>query len=405
MSTTLIMNAAMPPPMAPNTAGRVVAFVTDEHTEAALKTALGGPVGEILVRRGNILQATRFLEKESAPRAIIVDITGIDEPLSALEALAHVCPPDVTVAVVGDNNDIAFYRMLVTEIGVAEYLPKPLTRDTVERLLLQHLAPNHAHSPVTRGGHIVAVCGASGGAGASTIAVSTAIELAEVAKGNVALLDLNLQHGAAALMLGARPGPGLRIALEDPEKADTLLLERAAIQVAPRMRLIAADESLSSGISITEAGARQVLALVRRKFNFVVVDLPMPLRPELHQVLTLARHVVVVMKPDVASARVAREIRQLAMTMAGTDRVVTLLNHADMRGGLPLKIVQKALDSPVHIVMPELGRRMPESLNLGVPAIRRVPDLRKHLAPLIQEVAALTAAKPATPWFRRIFGK
>ncbi|HBK08968.1 MAG TPA: pilus assembly protein CpaE [Acetobacteraceae bacterium] len=405
MSTSLLAAPKAAQAASSTQLNRIVAFVTDDISEAALRTGLAGLPNELVLKRGNIRQAIRFLEKDSDLQAVIVDVTGTEDPLAALEHLSQVCPPNVVVAVVGDAVDIAFYRLLVNEIGVVEYMPKPLTRDLVERLLPRHFAPDQAHQPGTRGGHVIAVCGASGGAGASTIAVSTAIELAEVVKGNVALLDLNLQHGATALMLGARPGPGLRIALEDPDQADALLLERTAIQLGPRLRLIAADEALGSGISITEPGARQVLSLVRQKFNFVVVDLPMPLRPELHQVLTLARHVVVVMAPDVASARNARAIRQLAMTLAGADRVVPMVNRSDMKGGLSSTMLEKALGSPSRVSVPELGRRMPEAVNLGIPAIRRVPDLRKHLAPLIQEIAAIHGIKSSESWIRRLLRK
>lgn len=405
MSTSLLAAPKVTPAAGPSQLNRIVAFVTDDISEAALRTGLASLSNELVLKRGNIRHAIRFLEKDSDLQSVIVDVTGIDDPLAALEHLSRVCPPDVTVAVIGDTVDIAFYRLLVNDIGVVEYLPKPLTRDLVERLLPRHLTPDQAYQPSARGGHVVAVCGASGGAGASTIAVSTAIELADVVKGNVALLDLNLQHGATALMLGARPGPGLRIALEDPDQADALLLERTAIQIDSRLRLIAADEALGAGISISEPGVRQVLSLVRQKFNFVVVDLPMPLRPELHQVLTLARHVVVVMAPDVASARNARAIRQLAMTLAGADRVVALVNRSDMKGGLSAAMLEKALGTPPRIKVPELGRRMPEAVNLGTPAIRQVPELRRHIAPLIQEIAAIHGDTQSTSWIRRLLRK
>jgi pilus assembly protein CpaE len=386
-------------------AARIIAYVSDEITEAALRTGLAGVTSELVLRRGNIRHAIRFLERDLTLQAIVVDIEGVDDPLSALDELARVCPPDVGVVVIGDNSDIAFYRLLVNEIGVEEYLPKPVTRDAVERLLLRHFSPDRAQQPATRGGQVVAVCGASGGAGATTIAVSTAIALAEATKGSVALLDLNLQHGAAALMLGARPGPGLRIALEDPDQADTLLLERSAIQIEERMRLIAADEGLDTGIAITEAGLRRVMGLVRQKFNFVVVDLPTPLRPEMHQVLALARQVVVVLEPDVASVRNAHAIRRLATAMAGTDRVITLLNRSDTPGGLPERILEKALGSPLHLRLPGLGKRMLESVNLGVPAIRRVPELRKHLGPLVREIAGVNTGKSSKSLIRRLLGK
>jgi pilus assembly protein CpaE len=148
-----------------------------------------------------------------------------------------------------------------------------------------------------------------------------------------------------------------------------------------------------------------VLGLIRQKFNYVIVDVPMPLRPELHQVLTLARHVVVVMEPNVASVRNARVIRQFAMTMAGSDRVVTLLNRADMPGGLPAAMVEKALGTAFQIKVPGLGRRMPQSINLGVPAIRQVPSLRKHLAPLIREIAAVDTGKARSSFVRRFLGR
>jgi pilus assembly protein CpaE len=195
------------------------------------------------------------------------------------------------------------------------------------------------------------------------------------------------------------------MALEEPDKADTLLLERSSIGVAPRVRLVAADEPLGSGISITEAGLRRVLGLVRQKSNFIVVDMPAPLRPELHQVLTLARHVVVVLNPDVASVRNAREIRQLAVRMAGSDRVMTVVNRADTQGGLNEKTLLKALDAPVHVMIPNLGRGMQEAINLGMPAIRRVPDLARHLAPLTQEIGAVRAPVRQQSWLRRMIGR
>lgn len=383
--------------------GQIIAYTMDDLSGAALKAGIGDLARDFVLRRGTVYQATRFLEKNTAPDGIIVDISGVPEPAAALEGLARVCPPDVAVAVIGDSTDIGLYRQLVNEIGVTEYLPKPLNRDMVERLLLHHFMPGHPVPATPRGGHVVAVCGASGGAGATTIAVNLAVELASVAKSMTALVDLNLQHGAAALMLGARPGPGLRIALEDPAKADTLLMERAAIEVAPRLRLIAADERLESGIGFTAAGVRQVIDLIRQKFNYCIVDLPMPLRPELHHVLAAARQVIVVLRPDMVSVRNARDIRHLAISTVGADRVVTVVNQASIRGGLPRPLLEKALDSPVHASLPALGKEMVESVNLGVPAVRRVPELRTHLAPLIQEIAARRIDSPAPSWVRRWF--
>src|SRR3954470_10663548 len=210
------------------TRDRIVCFVNDELSAAALRKGLEG--SNLSVRRGTIRNAIRMLETDSELFALVTDISGIDDPFTELERLSSVCPPDVRVALIGESREITFYRELL-ELGVSEYLPRPLTRDLVLDQLRPKLLGDVAPGPTDRGGHVISICGAQGGAGATSIAINLAIQLAETTKAKVALLDLHLQGGETAVMLGVRPGPGLRIALENPMRADTLFLERAAIKV------------------------------------------------------------------------------------------------------------------------------------------------------------------------------
>lgn len=381
--------------------GRAVAFVADDESTNALRLGLFGVAPDLDIRRGTIRHAIRFFEKENGVQTAIVDVSGIAEAPAELDNLARVCPPDLKMLVIGENTDIGFYRLLINELGVAEYMHKPLTRDGVQRLLLPHITQRIAEAPAGRGAHVVAICGARGGVGTTTVAVSTALELERLAKGHVALLDLHLQGGAAALMLSARPGPGLRIALEDPERADALFLERTAITVAPRVRLIGAEEPFEATPAVTDAGVARVLDLLRQKFNYVLVDLPSPPPPAMRQVLALARQVVVVLGPDLASVRDARNVRSMVKALTGSDRVVTVLNRAQSKGGLTLKLVEKGLGTPPDIVVPNLGPSMLEAFNLGAPALQRVPALSKHLAPLLREISGThTAAEQS--WLRRM---
>lgn len=380
---------------------RIIAFVGDDDSSNALRLGLLGLGPDLDIRRGTIRQAIRFFEKESA-HAAIVDVSGTADAPQLLEALARLCPPDLKMLVVGDNTEIGFYRLLVNELGVAEYMHKPLTRDGVQRLLLPHLTHRVAEpSGGGRGGHVVAVCGARGGVGTTMIAVTVALELSRMAKGHVALLDLHLQDGTAALQLSAKPGPGLRIALEDPERVDALFLERTAIEVTPRVRLLCAEEPHEVTLAITDAGVARVLDLLQQKFNFVVVDLPVPLPPSMRQVLAVAREVVVVLGPDIASLRDARGIRSMVKALTGADRTVTVLNRADMKKGLPAKLVEKGLGAAPQVVVPDLGPAMIEALNLGVPAVQRVPALTRHLAPLLREIAGAEVAAERS-WLKRL---
>jgi pilus assembly protein CpaE len=384
---------------------KVVAFVGDETTAAAIRTGLA-PLGtELDLRRGTLRNAVRYFEKATPGQAIVIDIDGIDDPRQVLEDLARVCPPDVKVMLVGSNSEIGFYRLVVHEMGATEYLHKPLTRDIVQRLVMPHLLGEVADPFATGGrtGRVIAVCGARGGVGTSSIALNLAVELTSTIKGHVALLDFHIQGGEIALMLGARPGPGLRIALEDAERVDSLFLERVAITVEPRLRLIAAEESFEDGLIVTEQGVRRVLDVLQQKFNLVVADIPMPIPNSMQHVLRVARQVIVVMTPDVASLRDTQAIRNLVVGVTGSDRVITLLNRHDMEGGLSVDLIEKGLGVRPDIIIPELGKGMLEAINLGVPAVQRVPGLRRALAPLVRELTGVAPASQARSWLRRLF--
>ncbi|WP_245312903.1 AAA family ATPase [Bradyrhizobium macuxiense] len=386
------VNMAMTSPPEESTSvlarNRIVCFVNDELSAAALRKGLEG--SNISIRRGTIRHATRMLETDTELSALVTDISGIDDPFAELERLASVCPPDVRVALIGENREITFYRELM-EIGLTEYLPRPITRDMVLDQLRPKLLGDVAPVQNDRGGHVVSICGAQGGAGATSIAINLAMQLAETTKAKVALLDLHLQGGETAVMLGLRPGPGLRIALENPMRADTLFLERAAIEVNERVCLISGDEELDAQLDITEAGVRHVLGLLRQRFNYIVVDVPVPFPPSIHPVIQLSRHVLVLLEAEVTGLRNAHALRNAVTNIAGKDRVFTLLNRADRAGGLPRDTIIKALGTEPDMVIPDLGKGMTQAVNLGIPALKHVSGLRRHLAPIVREITGVGA--------------
>jgi pilus assembly protein CpaE len=384
------------------TRNRIAVLVNDDISLAALRTGLEGIPQQVDFRKGNIRAAIRMLE--NAPDddlfAIITDLSGIDDLTAALEDLARVCPPDVLVALVGDNTEITFYRMVVHDLGVSEYLSKPLTRDTVQSILRPKLVGDEPEAASDRGGHVVTICGAQGGAGATSIAVNLALQLAETTKAKVAILDLHLQGGETGVLLGVQPGPGLRIALEDPARADALFLERTAIEVNPWVRLIAADEALDAELHLTEAGVRHVVSLLRRKFNYIVVDMPMPLQPAMQPIVALSRHVLVLLEGEVTGLRNAVALRSVVTNIVGKNRVFTVLNRANQPGALSIAVVSQALGGAPEMVIPDLGKRMIEAINSGVPAIQKITALRRHLAPIVREIAGIRTDSSPSMWQR-----
>jgi pilus assembly protein CpaE len=385
----------------------LLAFVADDQTETALRGGLLNTVEGVEIRRGTILHAIKHLAKETTPRALVVDITGVPNPIYELDSLAAVCTPDVRVLVVGEDSDVGFYRELVRNMGVAEYLHKPLTRDHVARMFVPQIAGVTMDAAVSRGGSVIAVCGARGGVGTTTVAVNLALQLTAATRGHVALLDLHLRQGTTALMLGVKPLAGLRIALEQPERADALFLDRVSVEINERLRLIAADESLDGTPSPSPDGMRGVLDLLRRRFNYIVMDMPMPATVAEMQALRGARHLLAVMTPDLASIRDADRLRQLAAGL-GNSHTTIVLNRVGMPGGLKMPLIEQGLGSKPTILIPELGKQLGRAANLGKPALGESAPFGKAIALLAQEVSGAAAKRTHADersLLGRIFGR
>jgi pilus assembly protein CpaE len=253
------------------------------------------------------------------------------------------------------------------------------------------------------GGQLVAVCGVRGGCGATTIAVNLALQLAQTGRGHVAILDLHLRGGTAGLLLGLRSGSGLKVALEEPERADALFVERVGVPVEDRVRLVAAEEPLESHPAPTLEGVQGLVTILRRRFNHVVVDLPFPPGRAERAALEAARHQVMVLGPDMAGIRDAMAARKL-LGNGGAARVLTVLNRSGMPGGLKPALVTEGLGAAPDIVIPDLPRHLPRAANLGRPALAESAALRRALAPLTQEISAVRAISSKTSFLGRLFG-
>jgi pilus assembly protein CpaE len=378
----------------------ILAYLTDEQSESALRGGLGPLVEDLQIRRGGITAACRAMEREATPRVLIVDVSGVEDPALALDELATVCEPDVRVLVVGDRNELPLYRRLTQELGVHEYIYKPLTRDHVARLF----GPAIAGAVVEResggrGGRVIAVCGARGGSGATTLATNLALAVAGASHRHVALVDLNLRGGTMGLSLGIKPGSGLRVALEQPDRVDALFLERAAIPVAERVRVIAADEPMETNPTTTAESVRRLLELLRHRFNTIVVDVPCPPGPAERAVLSAARQVLITFGPDVAGVRDALAMKRMVTTQGSNGHAMLVLNNAGLPGGLSAQLIEEALGGRPDCVVPWLPKQLVRALNLGQPAVSASATFRRALAPLVREVSGTAVERRRSSLF------
>ena len=347
----------------------VLAFAADAETESVLRDALTSELADGAdVRRGGLDEAARTLQRNPSPHVLVVDISGNAQPLSALAELSQLVEPDVRVLAIGDREDLTLYRGLTHGLGVLEYLFKPLTREMVTQHFGPIIARQNPGARLLRGGRVITITGVHGGVGATTIASNLAWYLAERARRHTLLLDGDLYGGAAAMLLSVKPRPGLRMALDNPERVDDLFIDRSAQAVGERLFVLSGEAKLADPPPASAGALGKLLEILRRRYKFLVCDAPFPASRIGRDLFDAAHQRVLVTEPSVAGARDV--LRYLAMPqspgVSGAPLVV--LNMAGMKGSLGLPQFERAIGRSPDLVIPHLKGALREAANLGEPA-------------------------------------
>ncbi len=348
---------------------KIVAFVSDQTAESATEDALGRmSAPKFRVRRGGVKAAIEHFSTHSSVDVVIVDVTDSDLPLSDIDQLANVCEPGVKVIVLGTQNSVGLFRDLV-RMGVTDYLVKPVPYEHLYRAVQLALGADDPSNPTAqRLGKVVAVMGARGGAGATTILANAGWVLANKKSRRVVLVDLDLQNGSLHLAMDFPANHGLREALENAHRLDPLFLERTMLQHGPRLFALAAEEPLEDDIVYSPDAVRELTQILQRQFHFVFVDVPRG-APGALEVVRRADMRILVAEPSIASVRdLVRRIESVS-SEAGGKRTYLVLNHPrqDSKGELTVEQFEEAIGQKIDFVIPYGKAAAAEALNFGEP--------------------------------------
>lgn len=264
---------------------------------------------EISIERGGADGALAALESGARPDLVIIDSNlGGAALLQSVDRLRARLDAGAKLIVVGAVNDIGVLRALNAR-GVGAYLMSPLRADE----LTQTVCGLFAQADRSR---VIAVMGARGGVGASTIAHNLAWTIAERLDASTALIDLDIGFGAAAASFKLEPKAYVTdlFAAEISEEA----LDAAMTRAHERLLVAAAPGAPNLGVSLESAAVEAMIARVRRTSALVVLDVPHVWTAWVRDVLIGADEVLLVASPDLASLR-------------NTDNLMKLLRQE--RGG------------------------------------------------------------------------
>lgn len=364
-----------------------IGFVRDTETAHVIRTAFAPafPTG-LALHQCSFDEAIAMLELINSPETILVDISGADQPLNAIHRLEAVVDPGTRVLAIGDQRSVSFYRSMTRNLGVREYLCKPLDPALVAQELLPWATGQEPDVEPARGGTMIALCGAAGGVGTTFIAANLAWFIGVETLRHTLLLDADLHGGSAALATNVPPSTGLRNALESPDRIDPLLIERAAHPLAGRLHVLAAEEPLHEPRQYRPGGGRTLAAALRQRYNFVIADIPARPLGFAAEILNLAHQRILITDDAPQSLANVRRWLDLPSGPMQAARPLVVLNRQRHHRHQSVSRIAEIIGIEPIVIVPDVGAAGRRATDLGEMLAGRKGNIRNAIARLAQIV-------------------
>lgn len=273
------------------------------------------------IQMGGAAAAVEAFRTAPTPNVIVLETVSEPSALVAhLEALAQSCDSGTKVVVIGHVNDVQLYRDLIRR-GVSEYLIAPLGTLDVLRTLSELYAAPGAQAV----GRIIAVMGAKGGVGASTLAHNIAWTIASSLDSSTVIVDLDIAYGTAGLDFNQDPPQGIGEAVFAPERLDANMLDRLLSRCSDNLALLAAPAMLDRTCDLPEDAFDQLFDLLRASVPTVVLDVPHLWTAWAKRALLGADEVILVAEAELASLRNAKNLIDLMRATRPNDSQARLV--------------------------------------------------------------------------------
>lgn len=292
---------------------------------------------DLRIQMGGLAAAIEAYQRAPTPDVIILESEDRrDNVLAGIDQLAQLSQHGARVIVIGRVDDVMLSRELVRR-GVSDYLIAPVGTLRILRAVCGLYSAPDA-KPV---GRILAIVGAKGGVGASTVAHNVAFSIARDLGIDAVVTDLDLAFGTAGLDFNQDPPQGLAEAVFSRERVDPALVDRLLSKCTDHLSLLAAPTTLDRVYDFGADAFEALFDSLRATAPCVVLDVPHQWTGWTKQTLVGADDILIVAAPDLANLRNTENMYDFLKTSRPNDQhPLYCLNQV----GIPRRPEIKAAD-------------------------------------------------------------
>ncbi len=340
------------------------------------------------------------------PDLAVVDIrNGSLAAVEAIERLRASWPSTSIFAVAASSEPDQILRAM--RAGANEYLAWSFQEtgaaltDSFQTALKRTVDRHRPMKDSTRSGVTLSFFGAKGGAGTTTLAVNSAIDIARLSKRPTLIVDLHQFCGEVSLFLGVRPRFTLIDALDNLHRMDQEFMRELVVRHKSGLDILAGGDQIDRPGPNDAPAVEQLLQQLGRSYDFVIIDAGTVTSPVADVAVFAADTIYLVANPDIASVRNAhRIVDRFEQLGAGKDRLRVLLNRMSEQNQIGPKQIESTLGHSLHMSFPSDYSVVSAAMNSGVPlALTNHSDLAARFERFTKQIinphAPATEEEPA----------
>ena len=283
------------------------------------------------------------------------------------------------------------------EAGVADLLPLPQLTENIVFAIRKtcHAGRRTQTSEGARRGRVITVFSPKGGIGKTSVAVNLASTFAKKQGKRTLLLDLDLQFGDAAIMLGIEPEKTIYDLVVAPGELDHEKLAGYTTAHPSGLDILPAPMRPEDAELVTEGKLSRLLEVARGSYDTIVVDTSPFFHGPMLATLDRTDELLLLCGMDVPTIKNVRlSLQTLELLSFPSERVRVVLNRANTNVGIKHAEVERALETKIRCDLPS-DRAVPLAVNRGKPVVLADPsaEFSKCIATLADELAAKEAAQ------------
>jgi len=330
----------------------------------------------------------------NAPSLLILaqPLLNADE-LERLESLSIRHPQMATILICQQQSPDFLLRAM--RAGVREVLGTQA--DPAQLLMAVRRLESKRVSTAPEQGKVLSFVSCKGGSGATFLAANLGFVLSALENKRVALFDLNLQFGDAALFVAdQKPAATLAQVAQQIHRLDASFLAASMVPVSPNFSVLAAPEDPISANDVHPEHIDVLLKLARQNYDYVLLDIGRTLDSVSVRALDQSDLIFPVLQATLPYVRDGKRLLNVFRSLDyAQEKIHLIVNRYSNTGDIRLSDCEQAYGTQIFRTIPNHYEAVAASVNQGVPILQlaRSSPVSKALHELARTLAGDTAAE------------